>query len=183
MIKESLEKAVERLQAGDASAFDYIYDNTYKVVFFVVHNIVRNKETAEDIVHDTYITALKHLDTYASNNLLAWLTTIAKRQALNSYNRGKRERVTDFQAEGDAFGSTSMPDDETIGLIETAEQVLSPDEFQIVVMCAVAGYRRREVSKMLDMPISTVSYRYSSALDKLKRILNGEENEKYRKEN
>ena len=183
MTKEALEKAVARLKGGDRAQFDVIYDGTYKVVYFVVNSIVGQREATEDIVQDAYVTALTRLDSYESDNFLAWLTTIAKRQALNSYNRSKRERVTDFQAEGDAFGSTSMPDDETIGLIETAERVLSPDEFQIVVMCAVAGYRRREVSKMLDMPISTVSYRYSSALDKLKRILNGEENEKYRKEN
>ena len=130
MTKESLEKAVLRLKAGEREAFDYIYDNTYKVVFFVVHNIVRQRETAEDIVQDTYITALRNIDSYSSNNLLAWLTTIAKRLALNSYNRGKRERITDFQEEGEGLCRGDMPDDDTIGLIKTAEKVLNDGKYQ-----------------------------------------------------
>lgn len=178
MTKESLEKAVLRLKAGEREAFDYIYDNTYKVVFFVVHNIVRQRETAEDIVQDTYITALRNIDSYSSNNLLAWLTTIAKRFALNSYNRGKRERITDFQEEGEWLCRGDMPDDDTIGLIKTAEKVLNAEDFQIVIMCAVAGYKRREVAKMMDMPTSTVTHRYTTSLQKLKRIIDGDDYEK-----
>ncbi len=178
MTKESLEKAVLRLKAGEREAFDYIYDNTYKVVFFVVHNIVRQRETAEDIVQDTYITALRNIDSYSSNNLLAWLTTIAKRLALNSYNRGKRERITDFQEEGEGLCRGDMPDDDTIGLIKTAEKVLNAEDFQIVIMCAVAGYKRREVAKMMNMPTSTVTHRYTTSLQKLKRIIDGDDYEK-----
>lgn len=178
MTKESLEKAMLRLKAGEREAFDYIYDNTYKVVFFVVHNIVRHRETAEDIVQDTYITAFRNMDSYTSGNLLGWLTTIAKRLALNSYNSGKRERVTDFQEEGEALRIEDMPDDDTIGLIETAEKALSEEDFQIVIMCCVAGYKRREVAKMLNMPTSTVTHRYKTSLDKLKRIIDGGDYEK-----
>lgn len=178
MTKESLEKAMLRLKAGDREAFDYIYDNTYKVVFFVVHNIVRHRETAEDIVQDTYVTAFRNIDTYASDNLLGWLTTIAKRLALNSYNRGKRERITDFQEEGENLCRGEMPDDDAVGLIETAEKALSEEDFRIVIMCCVAGYKRREVAKIMNMPTSTVSHRYKTSLDKLKRIMDGGDYEK-----
>lgn len=178
MTKESLERAVARLKSGDMSAFDCIYDGTSKVVFFVVHNIVRRREVAEDIVQDTYVSALGHLDSYSSDNFLAWLTTIAKRKALNAAKRASREKATDFQTDGEKLGVTHLPDDEAADLISIAENALSKEDFQIVVMCAVAGYKRREVAKMLDMPISTVSYRYKAALDKLKRIVNGDENEK-----
>ena len=177
MTKESLEQAVTRLKSGDKGAFDYIYDSTYKVVFFVVHSVVRQRETAEDVVQDVYITAFRNMDKFDGGNTLAWLTTIAKRLALNAYKRNKREKPTDFQTDGEKYGSTELPSAESMGLIAEAEKILSSEDFEIVVMCAIAGYRRREVAKLMDMPVSTGTHRYTTALKKLKRIVDGVDDE------
>ena len=174
MTKESLERAVARLKSGDMSAFDCIYDGTSKVVFFVVHNIVRRREIAEDIVQDTYVSALGHLDSYDGGSFLAWLTTIAKRTALNAVKKNAREIATDL-AENEAMFAAGGDPAEGAGLIAAAEKLLPPDDYEIVIMCAVAGYRRREVAKIKGMPVSTVSHRYKSALSKLKKYLEEEE--------
>ena len=39
------------------------------------------------------------------------------------------------------------------------------------MLCQVAGYKRREVSTMLGIPIGTVTWRNNEALKKLKRQL------------
>lgn len=173
MAKEALEKAVERLKSGDSSAFDYIYDNTYKVVFFVAHNIVRSKEGAEDVVQETYLKAFTHFDGYQSESVLAWLTKIARNIAINTYQKNKRETVTDFAADDSKYGVSSMPDENSIGLLKLAESVLSEEDFQIVIMCAVAGYKRREVSDFLHMPLSTVTFRYLEAMKTLRKNIEG----------
>ena len=161
MTKEALERAVLRLKEGDGGQFDKIYDATYKVVFFVALGICGSKETAEDVVQDAYISALGHLDSYDGGSFLAWLTTIAKRTALNAVKKNAREIATDL-AENEA-------------MFAAAEKLLPPDDYEIVIMCAVAGYRRREVAKIKGMPVSTVSHRYKSALSKLKKYLEEEE--------
>lgn len=173
MTKEALEKAVARLKGGDKGQFDVIYDATYKVVYFVVHNIVGQKEAAEDVVQDAYVNALTHIDSYESDNFLAWLTTIAKRLALNSVKKRSREVATDFAENERAFGTTDPSDNEAAGLIAAAEKLLSPDDFEIVIMCAVAGFKRREVAKIKDMPVSTVTHRYKTSLEKLEQYLKG----------
>lgn len=175
MTKEALEKAVARLKGGDRAQFDVIYDGTYKVVYFVVHSIVGQKEATEDIVQDAYVTALTRLNSYESDNFLAWLTTIAKRLALNSVKKRSREVATDFAENESAFGTTDPTDGEAAGLIAAAEKLLSPDDFEIVIMCAVAGFKRREVAKIKDMPVSTVTHRYKTALTKLEKYLKGGE--------
>lgn len=175
MTKEALEKAVARLKGGDRAQFDVIYDGTYKVVYFVVHSIVGQKEATEDIVQDAYVTALTRLDSYESDNFLAWLTTIAKRLALNSVKKRSREVATDFAENENLFGATDPTDGEAAGLIAAAEKLLSPDDFEIVIMCAVAGFKRREVAKIKDMPVSTVTHRYKTALTKLEKYLKGGE--------
>ena len=61
-------------------------------------------------------------------------------------------------------------------LIELALKNLKEVEFQILMLCEIKGYKRREVAEMLDMPIGTVTWHYNQALKKLKEILIKEEN-------
>ena len=42
------------------------------------------------------------------------------------------------------------------------------------MLCQVAGYKRREVAEMLDMPIGTVTWKNNEALKKLRQHLGGE---------
>lgn len=43
------------------------------------------------------------------------------------------------------------------------------------MLCHVAGYKRREVAEMLDMPIGTVTWKNNEALKKLRQRLEAEE--------
>lgn len=174
MSDKALEKAVEKLKSGDSRAFDHIYDKTYKVVFFVAFRILGNKHAAEDIVQDTYLKAMSNISAYNSDNFVAWITTIAKNNALNEYNRVKRQTATDFSAEENyREGTFAMPDEDSFGLISAAKKLLDETDYKIVIMCAVAGYKRREAAKALDMPISTVSYRLKQSLELLARHVKG----------
>lgn len=174
MSDKALEKAVLRLKEGDSRAFDYIYDTTYKVVFFVAYGILGNKHSAEDVVQDTYLKAVSNIDGYSADNFTAWITTIARNTALNEYNRTKRQTATDFSTDEHLReGDFSMPDEDSFGLISLAKSLLDETDYKIVIMCAIAGYRRREAAKALDLPISTVSYRLKQSLNLLSRHLKG----------
>ncbi len=175
MADKSINKAVERFIKGDAKAFDYIYDKTYKVVYFVIYGIVKNRTHTLDLVQETYLKAFKNLSaSFVADNFVAWITTMAKNIAINEYNRLKREKLTDFVAENNYIESDfRMPDEDSFGLIKLAQEKLDETDYKIVVMCVISGYRRREVAEILGMPISTVSYRLQSALDTLKKNLQG----------
>ena len=104
----------------------------------------------------------------------AWITTIARNTALNEYNRAKRQTTTDFSTDEHLReGDFSMPDEDSFGLISLAKSLLDETDYKIVIMCAIAGYRRREAAKALDLPISTVSYRLKQSLNLLSRHLKG----------
>lgn len=171
MKNDTLERAMMRLKQGDKSAFDYVYDNTYKVVFFVAHEVLRDKQSAEDVLQDTYVKAFESIGSYGGGNPLGWLTTIAKRLAINEYNKRKREAPAELDEK--SLGSVPPPSDDEIGLIALAESVLSEEDFKILIMCAVAGYKRREVAKILDMPTSTVTFRYHEGLKALRKKIEG----------
>lgn len=174
MSDKTLEKAVLKLKEGDSRAFDYVYDKTYKVVFFVALRILGDRHAAEDVIQETYMKAVSNICSYNADNFTAWITTIARNCALNEYNRSKRTTATDFSAESDyREGAFSMPDEDSFGLISVAKRLLDETDYKIVVMCAIAGYRRREAAKTLGLPVSTVSYRLKLSLEKLAKHVKG----------
>ena len=54
MKNEKLEKKVKEFALGNSKAFDYIYEVSHKVVFMVAFGILNNRESALDIMQETY---------------------------------------------------------------------------------------------------------------------------------
>ena len=167
-----LEQKISAYKEGDGSAFDYIYECTNRSVYFAILYIVRDKMYAEDILQETYIRAMRAIGSYApGTNFSAWLARIGKDLALNHVKRAAREVSTDFDAQPHKYGAEEM---QLPYLFDLAAKILREDEYEIVMLCHAAGYKRREVAKMLGMPIGTVTWKNNEALKKLKKHLQKE---------
>lgn len=169
-----LEKKVAQYRAGDGRAFDYIYESTNRTVYFAALYILRDKAAAEDVMQETYLRALAAIESYAAGtNFTAWLARIAKNLALNHIKKRERETTTDFtdEAEIRKYGTheTELP-----YIFDLAAKVLAEDEYEILMLCQVAGYKRREVADMLGMPVATVTWKNNNAIRKLKEHLKKE---------
>ena len=85
-----------RIKDGDMSAFDQLYTETSKGVYFMALSVLKDRGLAEEIMQETYIRMLKNLDSFDDGkNAMNWLLTMAKNLAINLYNRNKREIITD----------------------------------------------------------------------------------------
>lgn len=169
MKEERIERRLAAYSAGDGRAFDDIYEWTHKAAYFAILYIVRDRMHAEDILQETYLRALRSLSQYRKgSNFTAWLCTIARSLALNHLKKHRREVATDFSEEAYRFGAAEP---EIPYLFELAARVLSEEEYNIVMLCQVSGYKRREVAHMMDMPIGTVTWKHNEALKKLKKNL------------
>ena len=99
-MREKLEQSIEKLKAGDHSAFDFIYERTHLSVYYAVLYIVKDKMHAEDLLQETFVKAIRNLHQYeAGTNFAAWLRTIGKSLAYNFLKKNRRETPTDFDAE------------------------------------------------------------------------------------
>lgn len=172
MTKEKLERYVKRLKEGDTRAFDDIYECTHRAVYFAVFYILRDKMLAEDVLQETFVRALSALGQYREGtNFTAWLCTVGRSLALNELKKRSRETATDFAAAEHLYGTreTELP-----FIFDLASKILSEEEYEIIMLCHVAGYKRREVAEMLGMPIGTVTWKNNEALKKLKENLRSE---------
>lgn len=172
MNRAELERRISDYKSGKVSAFDYVYESTHKALYFNILYYVKDRMYAEDIMHDAYLKAMGAISSYEQGtDFVAWLCRIGKNLALNFLEKRKREVLTDFtQPTSEEGVQTELP-----YIFEVARNILQEDEYQIVMLCQVAGYKRREVAQMLSIPIGTVTWKNNVALNKLKQYLEKEE--------
>jgi RNA polymerase sigma factor (sigma-70 family) len=87
------ERLLERIRKGDAESFGVLYDRTWRwLLSFVIVPRVGGRD-AEDVLSETYRTALSRIGSYEWRGvgLLHWLSSIARRKALERVRQGGRE--------------------------------------------------------------------------------------------
>ena len=80
-------KLIEGIIAKNEAAFDEIYNNYHKLVYFVILKIVKNRDDASDLTIDTFVKMYQKIGQYNGGNFKYWLLQIAKHEALNFVER------------------------------------------------------------------------------------------------
>lgn len=165
-----LNKYIKKFKNGDISAFDEIYRLTHKSVYYTALSVLRDKYAAEDVMQSTYLKVVKNIESYKKeDNPYSWILKIAKNEALNIKKNLNRIIYTDVYENPEIFGA-SEPDEYGL-LTDLARRILKDDEFEILMLVAVVGYKRREISSILDMPLPTVTWKYNNALKRLRQAI------------
>lgn len=166
----TLEKQLKKLSDGDQSAFEYIYEQTYKTVYYIALSVLRERSLAEDVMQSAYLNVIKHASSFKrGTNVTAWIARIARNEALNLKKKRGREVYVDERMNLHTFGSASTDD---YGLLtDLARKILQEDEFAVLMLIAAQGYKRVEISEIMGMPVSTVTYKFNCATEKMRKAL------------
>ncbi len=83
---------VERVKLGDELAIQTLFDQNQGRLFGYINGLVRDKDVVDDLVEETFIRAIFHIDKYkAKSSLSTWLHGIA-RNLTYDYCRKRRVR-------------------------------------------------------------------------------------------
>lgn len=177
MDKKVLNDLLIKIQNGDEYAFEKLYELANKSVYTFVYSFVKQKETAEDLMQDTFIKIKKYCALYKENtNASAWILQIAKNTSLDYIKKYKRETNFD-ESEIDVPCETPSLDN-NLFLHNIMNKYLSSEERQIILLHDIHGYKNKEIAKFLSLPLGTVLWKYNSAIKKLRKKLKEEKNEK-----
>ena len=167
----TLDQLMKNLADGELEAFEDVYAKTQKTVFYIALSIIKDRSLAEDVMQSTYLSLLRNASQYRrGTNAIAWIAKITRNEALKVLKKRGRERYVDETQNLNLFG-TGQTDDYEL-LIDLARRLLPEEEFVILMLVTAAGYKRREIAKMLEVPLPTVTWRYKRALEKLRDALN-----------
>ena len=72
-----LENLVEQAKKGDQQAFEALYQQTYRLVYFHAKAITKSDEEALDLVQDTFLAAYRSLSRLKdSRNFRKWISRL-----------------------------------------------------------------------------------------------------------
>ena len=87
------DELVQLARNGDPSGFDEIVERHKGAVFRAALAALRNREDAEDVTQETFITAFRKLDTFRGDSQLrTWLSRIAWNKSMDQRRRGRFRR-------------------------------------------------------------------------------------------
>ena len=166
------ESLFARIGIGEKNAFCELYQITNNAIFSFALSLLHNQQDAEDAVQETYIKIRSAAHLYTPmGKPLAWIFTITRNVCLMKLRTQKHYAAMPFDDIKDKPDCSGIQDREDRIVLETACQVLSSDEIQIIVLHAVSGMKHREISELLHLPLSTVLSKYNRALKKLRSEL------------
>jgi RNA polymerase sigma-70 factor (ECF subfamily) len=134
--------------------------------------LTRNTETADDLVQDTLVRALRSEHLFQGNQVRSWLYTILtnlNRNRLRSLAR--RPTLTSIE---DGHGAPAAGPEAGGRDIERALASLVEDQRAALLLVVLEGLTYREVAEIQQVPIGTVMSRLARARVQIKAHLDGE---------
>ena len=160
-------KLIERALAGDATAFEEIYERHRHAVYKVAYGMTRNAEDALDVVQDTFLKAHKSLARFERRAALrTWLCQIAVHQGIDLGRRKKVRRADSLED-----GLAEARERELKSALQQALAQLSEKHRTVFVLYTVKGLSYKEIAEAVGCSVGTVMSRLFYARKNLQGLL------------
>lgn len=165
---EICEKALKDIAGGDMSGLNILYENFARLLFSVAYTTTGSRETAEDVLQDTFLKIAENAVAYKhreNGSVKAWVVTICR----NLSHDYLRKNVPTVEIDHNLHIKDTAADiDSDLAFFELLSQ-LENEEKEIIILKLYSGFRHTEIAKILDLPPQNVRQKYKRAVDKLKK--------------
>ncbi|WP_051651137.1 sigma-70 family RNA polymerase sigma factor [Brevundimonas bacteroides] len=179
LTRDELAVALVQAGQGDRSAFRTVYEATSAKLFGVCLRILPDRQTAEDVLQDTYVTVWRKAATFDASRAspITWLVTIARNRSIDRLrsaapmrNAAPVEDAHDLADAGPLASDTVEQADEAArlnGCLETLE-----DKARAVIRTAFfEGATYDELAKRENVPLGTMKSWIRRGLMRLRSCL------------
>ena len=158
-----------------------LYDRYANVLYSLALKILNESAPAQDVVHETFLTAWRKAAMYSETRGQAatWLIVLCRNLAIDQYRA--RMRLVSRRIELDAAAEyLAAPDDDPSLKAVAADEVrhlrealvqLPPEQKQVIEMAYFQGLSQTEIATATQTPLGTVKTRTRQALLKLREAL------------
>jgi RNA polymerase sigma factor (sigma-70 family) len=154
---------VAKAQVGDRDAFAQLYDRHVRAVYWQAYSVVRDRDAAEDITQDVFITAWRRIRaiTPVDGSLLPWLLLTARYAAYNTSRRERRRTHSELGTDpmGSGGADTEVEAAQVRAEIDKAVSALSPVDQQLYALCVDGGATYEQAARELGVSHSVVRNR------------------------
>lgn len=162
--------------SGDPDSVRVVYQTYGRLVFSVAYKVLGDSSLAEDATQQTFVQAWRAAASYDPGRpLTAWLTTIARRVAIDVYRRERRHRAHENIETAESPELVVLPPSaESIHDVLEVRQALEelpPQDRQLIRMQHLDDLSHAQIASELDIPLGTVKSRSFRAHRRLASLL------------
>lgn len=173
---DPLRDLMHAMAGGDRQAFETLYKLTSPRLFAVALRMLRRHAWAEEVLHDSFITAWNRASSYntALSSPMTWLTHIVRNRAID-WMRGSDNQLAEL--DDSLQEQLSGEDDEPLRRLQQDGDAkvladcmahLPAEQRQSLVLAYYQGLSHGEVSDHLQQPLGTIKSWIRRALEHLK---------------
>jgi RNA polymerase sigma-70 factor (ECF subfamily) len=185
LLDQADEDLMVMYQQGEVRAFEILLGRHRKSVFNFILRFVGDKETAEDLLQETFMRVIKGADAYKRQaKFTTWLYTIARNLCVDQTRRRKHRRHASLDAPMDSsedsgslmdvIASNEMASDrksvnkELFATMQRAIAGLSEEQREVFLMREFLDLPFKQIAEVVGVPENTVKSRMRYALEKLR---------------
>lgn len=185
MTDVQFEQCITRIVQGDKDGLRVIYEEYIGYIYAIVLDVLKSKENAEDISADFFIKLWSVAGSYRpGSGHRGWMARIARNMAIDFLRKHKREELNDrMEDAGDEKESgsrgrsiysgdtASLVEEEVISDMSLQEALmqLNEKEREVIHLKIMADMTFKDIAELLHVPMGTITWRYQSAIKKLRR--------------
>lgn len=171
---------VEQTKKGDKKAFEKLYRETNRSVYFTALKLLANEDNAKDVMQDTFMTAIEKLgDLKDGSKFPKWVNTIAVNKCKAYFRRTAEDSLDEQTEQGleisddDSFIPEEYVTDEAKRkvIMDIITNVLSDVQRQTVIMYYYDEMSLEEIASVMECPVKTVSSRLVTAREKIREAV------------
>ncbi|MBI4299070.1 MAG: sigma-70 family RNA polymerase sigma factor [Chloroflexi bacterium] len=173
---QSIEELVQRIQGGEAAAFEGIYQRFFDPIYRYILFRISDQTSAEDLTQEVFLKALQSINSFRWRGFpfSSWLFRIAHNLVVDSFRHKSRERWVQL----DLTEETPSPDvDQHLELKLTMEQVkrlmknLTEAQREVISLRFAAGLSVGEVARAVGKRENAVKALQHAGIVKLRNAI------------
>lgn len=161
---------LRRMAAGDRAALGELFDRHAEAALGLAHRILRNRQDAEDLVHDVFLEAWQKAESYDERRarVRAWLMVRVRSRSidrLRALEVARRHAMADAAMPDPLPAASANPEATSDGVrARAALSELVVEQRRVIELAYFEGLTLREVSERIDVPLGTVKSRLAAGL-------------------
>lgn len=162
------EQTLHACAAGDRAALQSLYQHEARYLLGVVLRIVRQRQVAEDVVHDAFINIWNKAASFDAvmGSGRGWIYSVTRNLALNAIRHGAREVSVDEETaealevesavQAHAGASDAFELQASMGKLHDCLERLEPARRNCILYAYVDGCSHSEIAQRTQTPLGTV---------------------------
>ena len=170
---------IGRAARGHEDAFADLYDQTCDRIYGVIVRVIRSRELAQEVTQEVYVEIWRQASRYSTTkgSVLAWMTTIAHRRAVDRVRSESSDTARDLKyaqlnAEREVDGVWAGVEQKLdVERVRRGLASLTEIQREALTLAYFGGYTHVQVAKLLNLPLGTAKTRIRDGLIGLRDAL------------